>query len=286
MKAFLASLAIVILGHAPGVPVDPEPAPAEPVNLTFGLYQYDKPTVLYRKFTPVIEVIQQGLEEKLGRPTSIELVMSKTYGDAIDALARGEVDFVRFGPASYVLSHLKQPELKLLAIEEKKGARLFPGVIVVRKDSPIQQVSDLAGHSFAFGDENSTIGRYLAQSELLEAGVTSADLARFEYLGRHDKVAKAVDLGDFDAGSLKKSTFDKMNEGGQMRVLHQFQNITKPWIARAGMDPEVRAALREVLIGMTDEEALGKLKISSFGLVRDVEFTFIRESIRQVEKGF
>jgi phosphonate transport system substrate-binding protein len=284
MKFFLTAAALVLMGTGSlGLQSTPR---SEPIVLTFGLYQYDKPTELYRTFTPVIEALQQGVEERLGRSTSIELVISKTYDDAIDALCEGKIDFVRFGPASYVISKSREPKIELLAIEEKKGGRLFPGVIVVQTKSPFKQLSDVAGHSFAFGDENSTIGRYLVQSELLAAGVSQKDLKGFGYLGRHDKVAKAVELGDFDAGSLKKGTFDKMNKKGQMRVLHEFQNITKPWIARAGMDAEVAAALREVLIEMNDEEALKKLKVSGFGEVRNAEFGFIRRSIEQVRKGF
>ncbi len=222
----------------------------------------------------------------MGRSTSIELVISNTYDGAIDSLAAGKVDFVRFGPASYVLTKSKEPRIELLAIEEKKGKRLFPGVIVVRSDSSLTSLSQLPGRTFAFGDKNSTIGRYLAQSELLAAGVNRTDLGGYDYLGRHDKVAKAVELGDFDAGSLKKGTFDKMNKNGRMRVLHEFQNITKPWIARAGLDPEIASALGEVLVELEDESALKKLKISGFGKVRDEEFTFIRESIEEVLKGF
>ena len=85
-------------------------------------------------------------------------------------------------------------------MEDKKGERRFSGVIVVGADSSIKRLADLAGKRFAFGDENSTIGRYLAQAELVKAGIRARDLAHYEYLGRHDLVAKAVSLGDFRAG--------------------------------------------------------------------------------------
>jgi hypothetical protein len=36
-------------------------------------------------------------------------------------------------------------------------------VIAVQKDSPLKTLAELKGKKFAFGDQNSTIGRYLAQ---------------------------------------------------------------------------------------------------------------------------
>ena len=100
----------------------------------------------------------------------------------------------------------------------------------MQADSKFETLKDLKGASFAFGNINSTIGRYLAQSELLKEGIDNNALSKSEYLGCHDKVFKAVELGDFDAGSLKESTFKKLNKDNQLRVLHRFENVTKPWV--------------------------------------------------------
>jgi len=106
-------------------------------------------------------------------------------------------------------------------MEKQDGGKRFEGYIVVRRDSPIRTLADLKGKSFAFGDRNSTIGRFLSQELLQEAGVLERDFAPdgIQYLGRHDIVFRAVEIGDFDAGALKSSTFDKMNKRGQLRIL-------------------------------------------------------------------
>ena len=46
--------------------------------------------------------------------------------------------------------------------------------------------------SFAFGNELSTIGRYLAQQYLMQHGIHEKDLSHYKYLGRHDRVGTAV----------------------------------------------------------------------------------------------
>lgn len=198
-------------------------------QLTFGTYAADKPSATVRQYQPFLAFLSERMSAELGRPVSIKLKIAKEYGEGIRQLAEGEVDFARFGPASYVHVMNENPEVQIVAIESKNGGKRFKGVIVVHRDSNAQSVEDLAGLSFAFGDELSTIGRYLAQEYLLEAGISSDDLFEFEYLGRHDLVGEAVGAGRFTAGALKESTYKKLvAKGVPIRVLASFDNVTKP----------------------------------------------------------
>ena len=128
-------------------------------SLTFGVYQSDKATVMYKMFFPVIQYIQSDLKRRLGRPVDIQLRIFRSYDEGIESLVAGKVDFVRFGPASYITAKGRNNRIKLLAMEHKSGKKRFKGLIIVAVDSPIRSLTDLKGHSFAFGDRNSTIGR-------------------------------------------------------------------------------------------------------------------------------
>lgn len=261
-------------------------AKSKPVltSVRFGVYTSDKPSEMLKKFRGIREALEAGLASTFGREVEIEMKIFKDYESALDALGDGEVDFTRFGPASYILSKHRNKDVRLLAMEHKKGKKRFNGLIITQADSDIETLADLKGRSFAFGDENSTIGRYLAQDQLVGAGIHASDLAGFDYLGRHDAVAKAVEIGDFDAGSLKESTFEKMNKTGKLRVVATFDNVTKPWVARAGLDDDVFGALRDALIAIDDEEALKDMKVSGFLPATDAEYEFVRAGMtRSVE---
>lgn len=250
------------------------------LHLTFGIYQSDKATEMYRKFTPVIEAIQADVEKRLGRPTDIEIQIFKTYEDGIEALCKGTVDFVRFGPSPYILAKRKNAALELLAMELEDGKKQFNGCIVVPRDSKIHSLAELRGKSFAFGDRNSTIGRYLVQELLLNEGIHASDLGRQEYLERHDKVAAAVLAGDFEAGAVKESNCE---ENKQLRALVTFPNVTKPWVARAGLDPEVLTGLRAGLLDLKDPVALKALKVSGFATTSDKEYESVQQSMKAAE---
>lgn len=221
-------------------------------ELLFGVYTSDKPSDMVHKFRPLLNDLQQRLSARLEKTIVIHLRVLSSYEKGIQALVTGKIDFARFGPASYILSQQLNPDISLLAMESKNGKKTFNGIIAVQKESPYQQLSDLKGVRFAFGDKNSTIGRYLAQSELLKAGIKASDLASFSYLGRHDKVGEVINIGQYTAGSLKESSFKKLlDKGANLRKLHEFTNVTKPWLARSGLDDNLLIALRQILLDMS-----------------------------------
>ncbi|MDP7009644.1 MAG: phosphate/phosphite/phosphonate ABC transporter substrate-binding protein [Phycisphaerales bacterium] len=256
-----------------------------PLRLDFGVYPSDRATVMYRKFTPILEAIQEPVEQLLGHPVDIHLTIFKNYDAGIDALVHGEVDFVRFGPASYILAEQRNKNITLLAMEQKKGLTRFNGHIITKTDSGIKSLQDLVGRSFAFGDRNSTIGRYLAQAEMLQAGIYEEDLQSFDYLGRHDLVASAVLTGSHDAGAIKGSTYNKLCDPKKIAVLHTFENVTKPWVAREGLQPAVQEAITEALLSLEKSEILGELGCTGFIRTSPKEYDTVRSGMKRSE-GF
>ena len=252
-----------------------------PLTLTFGVYTSDAATEMVKKFAPILSALDGDLEQRLGSPVKTSLKVASTYEGGVEDLVEGRVDFARMGPASYVMAKELNPGVKILAMESKKGSKIFQGVICVHSDSEIQEVADLKGRRFAFGDERSTIGRFLAQELLVESGIEAKDLDSFDYLGRHDKVGMAVGRNKYAAGALKEGTFNKLVSAGEpIRVIASFPNVTKPWIARAGISPEVFLAIQESLLDFDEPAALKALKKDGFLRGDDADYDSIREAIK------
>ena len=264
-------------------PTEARSAPSS-VKVTVGTYAFRKPTEVWKQFQPVTVELSRLVTAQLGEPTTVELTVVKTYEEALDQLVTGKIDVVRLGPASYVLAKERNPKVHILAAENEDSRDV--GLIVVRADSPIQRLADLAGKRFAFGDDQSTIGRFLSQAELVRAGVFARDLAKWQYLERHDIVFKAVEIGDYDAGALHADTFEELSEKAatKLRVLHRFDNARKPWIARAELDPRIKAALRASLLEMKEPSALKALKVPGFALSEDKDFDFVRKGMQDARR--
>ncbi len=278
----------VVLAHAgcgskeetTSQPTPPEPPKKEALELSFGVYTSDKPTDMIKQFRPVLDQLESAAGEKLDRPVEIRMEVANTYEKGIENLVEGAVDLSQLGPASYITAKTANPDLSIVAVESNGGEKVFYGVICVHEDSPIQSVTELKGKTFAFGSELSTIGRYLSQEYLMDHGVKAADLGKYEYLGRHDKVGASVGLGEHDGGVLKEGTFKKLVAGGtKIREIARFPNVTKPWVARAGLDSEIVKILRQALIELKDEEALATLRVDGFLEGSDDDYSPIRKSM-------
>lgn len=271
------ALAATLLATSLAAPLQ---ANEPPLRLNFGVYSSNKPSAMVRVFKPVLRELEQRMGERLGRDVDIRMQIARDYERGITDLTEGRVDFSQFGPASYVEAKRSNPDLRILAMENEKNSRVFYGIIAVAADSDIESVDDLRGRSFAFGDEGSTIGRFLSQLYLEQHGIRAGNLSRYEYLGRHDKVGTAVAAGDFDAGALNEKTFKKLVEAGEnLRELVRFPNVTKPWIARSGLDEEIFEVLQASLLEIDDATALAGLKVDGFFSGSDADYNDIRVAI-------
>ena len=90
------------------------------------------------------------------------------------AVAGGKVDFVLANSAFYVGLE-KQMGVKAVAtlINSRKGNALseFGGVILVKADSPVQSLADIAGKSFMTVKKSSFGGSQMAWRTLVEYGI-------------------------------------------------------------------------------------------------------------------
>ena len=285
--ALARALGLALLGAAAVAAPAGAHADDGPVHLDFGVYSSNKPSAMVRTFKPTLNRLEESMSERLGREVDIRMRIAKDYDQGIADLTDGRVDFSHFGPSSYVEAKRVNPDLGILAMESIKRSKVFHGIIAVHEDSEIADTEGLRGSSFAFGDEGSTIGRFLSQLWLERHDVRAGDLEKYAYLGRHDKVGAAVAAGEFDAGALNEKTFDKLVAAGEpLRELARFPNVTKPWIASSSIDPEVRDALRASLLELDDARALGALKVDGFLPGDDTDYASIRTAMEDNDRFF
>lgn len=257
------------------------PAQTSAEGLTFGVYTSDKPSEMYKKFRPILDYLEIKLKEK-NINLEIDLRIFPSYQKGIEALTQGKCDFARFGPASYIIAKRKNPGIRLLVMEKKRGTNAFKGIFFVLDNSPIKSIKDLRDKTLAFGSKNSTIG-YLVQTKLIENGIFAKDLKSFSHLGRHDKVLYAVAQGKFDAGAVKENTFNKHAQAKNLRKIDELIVPTKPWIVRSGIDPVLEETLKRVLINLKNQNVLKHLGQEGFLPAKNKDFDIIRAKMEQAQ---
>ncbi len=250
-----------------------------PVPAVFVVHPYDTPSRLYARFRP----LTLWLGGVLGRP--VRLIIATTYNEQIEMIATGRADYAYMGPTPYVRARARAP-VEILAGEAENGQAFYQSALVVRSESPIRQVADLAGKRIALGAEISMSSAVAPKQMLAQAGLKRADLAEVAHLDRHERVALAVLHGDFDAGGLRLDIAKTYLPRG-LRILATSQPLPPHVIAASPrVPPEDARLVRQALLhpdetGVEAFRALGPH--TGFVAIDDSHFHAVRRMVKALE---
>lgn len=196
------------------------------------------------------------------------------YVAVVEAFGAGRADFAALNTFGYVLGHEIKGypmEAALMVLRGENGdERTYCAQIVVRSDSGIEKLEDLAGLSFAFTDPSSSAGFLLPMRLFRKHGIR---LGNVVFAHKHDSVISMVYQGQVDAGATYYSP-PRLVEGpegitevardARSRVLHQYPDVlekvrilaftdhvvNEPWVIRSDLhpDPERHRAIREAVV--------------------------------------
>ncbi len=265
-------------------------------ELRLGVLAKRGPAVARKKWGP----LTQYLSEKTGYQVKLVPLSFRAIEPAVRT---AKIDYLLANPAFYVRLE-KKYQLKAIAslLNSRQGRALdrFGGVIFVRKDSPIRELSDLRGKKFMVVKLSSFGGAYMAFRLLLENGINPfRDLQVLEG-GTHDRVVLSVQKGLVPAGTVRSDTLERMEAEGKIRVsdfrvLHQvkddfpFLHSTRlypewPFAALKHVPAEVNARVKQALLELkADHPAARAARIA--GWVEPLDYTPVAECLRIVDEA-
>ncbi len=200
--------------------------------------------------TPRDEILRyaalaEALSEATGRRISIRPAATTTL--LRERLEDGELDLAVLGAVAYARSHAAAGTVAL-AHEMVLGQVTYRASIVVRDDSRIRSIDDLADCRLALVDPESTTGQLLPLAGLAAAEFDRDRLAGIRYLDRQEEVVRAVRIGEADAGAVREET-SRRHLGQGLRAIWTSDATSGPvLVAHAGLEPELREAVRAVLL--------------------------------------
>ena len=164
-------------------------------------------TTLYHDWAPLLERI--GKESGL----CFELRIAADFSEFEQAIRAGKPDFVLLNPYHQVMVAHKPGYVPLVRDHQAKLA----GVLVVRKDSPVQDIRQLEGATVAFPAPNAYAASLLIRALLAQNNIQFTA----NYVGSHNNVYRAVALGAAQAGGGANTTLDHepAELKSQLRVL-------------------------------------------------------------------
>lgn len=242
---FAVICALVFMLLAGGLPgLAQRPAAAAETVYRFGVVPQFEQRKLHTIWKPIVD--------ELSRQTGLtfNLVTTLKIQDFEKAFMRGEFDFVYVNPYHLVQvqpNHLYQP-----LVADDMPLR---GILVVRKEGPIQTPADLDGKSVAFPSPNALGSSLLVRSDL--AQVHHVQVSPL-YVTTHSSVYLHVAKGLADAGGGVEKTLQEQDETirSQLRVIYTTRACpSHPIAAHPRVPQAVRDQVRQALLALNDTPA-------------------------------
>lgn len=200
----------------------------------------ENPNELLRIYTPFAEYLARELGMK------VQFTPVVDYAATVEGLAAKKLDLVWYGGFTSVQAVRRtNGTAQRLALREEDAQ--FKSVFIAKPESPIKNLEDLKGKTFAFGSVSSTSGHLMPRYFLLQAKVNpEKDMKQVAYSGAHDATALWVESGKVDAGALNFLVWDKLVQQkkvdlGKVNVFYTTPPyVDYVWTARGDLDRGVQ----------------------------------------------
>ncbi len=210
--ALLGTVAACSGGTEAAAPTPSKAAPpvaAKPKVLRFTGIPNDNTTELKAKYTPLADHLSKQLGIK------VEYVPSADYNASVDAFKNGDILLCWFGGYTGLQARNAVPGARVIACG--KNDKTFHSYFVANKSLGIEKSAEfpmaLKGRKFTFGSASSTSGRLMPEYFIRKlAGMSPKEFFGAEMSNQtsHDKTAKLVEAGTYEAGAMDYATYDRM----------------------------------------------------------------------------
>ncbi len=228
----------------------------DPSTLVFAYTPVEDPALYASQFRPFTDFLTQCV----GRRVVYFQVTSNAA--QVEAMRSGRLHIAGFstGPTAFAVNLAGAVPFAI-----KGNAESFESyrvAMVVRADSPLQQLTDLKGRRVAHTSATSNSGNLAPRAFFPGLGLTPDTDYRVVYSGGHDRTVMGVNAGDYDAGPVASDVYNRMIQRGQvrgenLRVIWQSDPFPTSSFALAhDLRPELAQRIRQCFFDFRFPEAM------------------------------
>jgi len=226
---------------------------------TFGVVPQQSASKLARLWVPLLD--------KVGEISGVKLVFKTTRDIPTfeSRLSAGEYDLAYMNPYHYTVYQ----EMSGYMAFAREGKKRIVGIVVVKKDSPIKDIKELAGTQVAFPAPAAFAATILPQANFRQMGIE----INSQYVSSHDSVYQAVARGFYDAGGGIYRTLNKVDDKtrSMLRVLWQTESYTPhAFASHPRLETEIVNNIQEAFLVLNSSPE-GKKLLSSAGFTELVK---------------
>ncbi len=188
-------------------PTDPKKF-RDPNTLVFAFTPVEDPSVYEKLFQPFMGHLSQCV----GKKTVFFAVQSNSA--EIEAMRSGRLHLAAFstGPTNFAVNIAGAVPFAIRGTGDKpEGVSIQ---LIVRKDSPYKQITDLKGKKVAHTSPSSNSGNLAPRALFPALGLTPEKDYQVVFSGKHDQSILGVKSGDYDAAPVASDVLQHMIERG------------------------------------------------------------------------
>ncbi len=257
----------------------------DPSTLVFSYTPVEDPAVYENVFSEFIAHLSKLTGKK------VRWFAAESYAAQVEALRSGRLHVagVAAGPTPFAVN--LGGFVPLVAMHRPDGTTGYTLQVIVRKDSPIQKLSDLKGKRVAHVAPSSNSGDTAPRVLFTSMGVTPGTDYEVVFSGKHDNSIMGVVNGDYDAAPVASSVVERMRERGMfpkdaLRIIYQSKPFPRTAYGVAhDLNPALQAKIREAFLTFDfKSSALGKEFKDSSGF-GPVDYKHDWTDIRTIQSG-
>ena len=216
-----------------------------PNTLVFAFTPVEDPTIYEKLFQPFMGHLSQCV----GKKTMFFAVQSNSA--EIEAMRSGRLHIAAFstGPTNFAVNIAGAVPFAIRGTA--KGLEGVSIQMIVRKDSPYKQLSDLKGKKVAHTSPSSNSGNLAPRALFPGLGLTPDKDYQVVYSGKHDQSVFGVKSGDYDAAPVASDVLQHMIERGVVKaddfhtIYTSAQFPTDSYAHAHDLDPELVAKIKK-----------------------------------------
>ena len=247
-------------------------------EISVGVVPQQAATALAKTWIPLLAELSERTGKRLIFRTAPDIPTFE------ERMKQGEYDIAYMNPYHYTVFS-QRPGYRAFAREK---ARKLVGIIVVRKDSPLKQLPELAGRTVAFPAPAAFAASILPLGEFSRQNIDITP----RFVSSHDSVYRGVAQGSFPAGGGIKRTLEAIDPAiaSQLRILA----TTPPYVPHAfAAHPrlssetvaKVLAAMQSLDQNEAGQKVLEPLSFKGIEAANDKEWDEIRKLRIQLPVG-
>ncbi len=246
-------------------------ASPEPSRIKIGLIPEQDIRQMAQRYGPLAEYLSKKLNCR------VILVYLDSYGEICDKFIYKQLDAAFFGSFSYALTHVKAG-IQPIARPDYQGISTYRGLILVREDSKIRNITDMRGKRLALVHQATYAGYLYPLFYFKQQGIKNLEayFSKIIFAGSHDNSIFAVLSGQADVAFPKDLVYKRIiKENPELAKKLSILAVSDPVPSNTlcvskDLDPALRNKLNEALLNL-DNDAEAQPALESLGASRFIK---------------